>query len=330
MHASELWEGRGIGPVLARVALAPFSLLYGLGWEAYLGIYYLGLKRAKHPHSPILCVGNLVSGGSGKTPVVLHLSDVLRELEYKVAVSSSGYGSPRSEAATVAPDGPLDAREWGDEAALFRWRHPDLPLIVGRRRVLAAELCAQTYPDHILLMDDGFQHLPLRKDLTILLDPAKPKNPLCLPAGPYREPRWNRRRADLVLPGEFRVEESSRGLLTPDGALAPTPEEAALLCALGQPDKVVRSLEALGCKVRDRFLMPDHDPLTGGTLIQSLPTDIPTVVTAKDWVKLKNRPDVGERHFLILDHGATIEPAAEFKAWLKSKLDGIQKANHPR
>lgn len=330
MHPSELWHGRGIGPTLARAALSPFALLYCLGWEAYLGMYRLGIKRAKHPHSPIFCVGNLVSGGSGKTPIVLHLVDVLRELGFNVAVSSSGYGSPRSQAAMIAPDGALDAREWGDEAALFRWMKPDLTLIVGRRRVLAAEICAQSYPDHILLMDDGFQHLPLGKDLSILLDPTEPMNAMCLPAGPYREPRWNRGRADLVLPGEFRVEESTRGFLTPEGTVVPSPSKAALLCAIGQPENVIRAMGAMGCGVRDRFLMSDHDPLTGGTLVQSLPSDIPTVVTAKDWVKLKNRSDIADRRFLILDHSATIEPAAEFKAWLKTKLDGIQEANIPR
>lgn len=330
MHASELWNGRGIGPTLSRIALFPFSLLYGLGWEAYLAIYKLGLKRAKHPHSPILCIGNLVSGGSGKTPVTLHLIEVMRDMGLKVAVSSSGYSSPRSEAATVAPEGMLDAQEWGDEAALFRWKQPNIPLIVGRRRVLAAELCAQTFPNAILLTDDGFQHLPLKKDLTIILDPPQPRNRFCLPAGPYREPRWNRKRADLVLPGQFSIKETSKGLLTADGTLSEKPTQVALLCALGQPENVLRSLESQGVPVRDRFLMPDHDPLTGGTLIDVLPSDIPTVVTAKDWVKLRKRPDIGSREFLVLDHSVTIEPAAEFRAWLKSKLDGIQKANLPR
>jgi tetraacyldisaccharide 4'-kinase len=329
MHASELWEGRGFGPVLARCALAPFSFLYGIGWEAYLGIYRLGLKKAAHPHSPILCVGNLVSGGSGKTPVVLHLIGLLREMGYTVVVSSSGYGSPKSEAANLPPEGELNPEKWGDEAALFRHKYPDLNLIVGRRRVLAAEYCHEVAPDSILLMDDGFQHLPLKKDLTILLDPEKPKNRMCLPAGPYREPRWNRKRADLVIPGQFRIEESTQ-ITNIEGDALPPPPECSLLCAIGQPQNVIAALEALGSRIVRKFLLPDHNPLTGGTLIQNLPSHIPTVVTAKDWVKLRNRADVGEREFLILDHQVQIEPKAEFTAWLKSHLDGIQKANHPR
>ncbi len=331
MHASEVWEGRGLGPTLIRLALIPFSFLYMLGWEAYLGVYRLGLKRAKHPHSPILCVGNLVSGGSGKTPVVMCLVQSLLVRGAKVVVSCSGYGSPRSEAASIAPEGPLAASEWGDEAALFRWRFPDLPLIVGRRRVLAAELCHLTFPEHVLLMDDGFQHLPLKKDLTIILDPPKPINPFCLPAGPYREGPWNRKRSDLVIPGKFQIEESCQVLMSPEGNLVSIPPKIALICAVGQPRNVIRAIELLGCKIVYQDLRPDHDALTGGTLISSLPKDVPTVVTGKDWVKLKDRSDVAEREFLILDHQVKITPEKEFSIWLQEGLDVIQQeANHSR
>ena len=314
-------------PVTFRILLSPLSLLYAVGWEGYLGVYKWGLKTAKHPHSPIICVGNLISGGSGKTPMTLHLVDVLRELGYDVVVSCSGYGSPKSEAATVATDGQQDARIWGDEAALFRRKRPDLPLIVGRARVEAAELCQREFPNAVLIMDDGFQHLPLKKDLTVLLDPENPKNRMCLPAGPYREPRWNRKRADLVIPGVFRIEESV-SFTNPDGETVNPPATCATLLALAQPEKVIRSVEAMDCRVAERVLLPDHDPLTSGNLLDNLPTDKPTVVTGKDWVKLRNRPDVGEREFLILNHEVRVEPYAQFKDWLKSKLDGIQKANH--
>ena len=236
MHASELWESDSIGPRLARLALSPLSLIYAIGWEAYLGVYRLGLKRAKEPHRPVVCVGNLVSGGSGKTPATLHVAQVLADLGHSVVLSASGYGSPGSEAATLIPEGPLDPSEWGDEPALYRELLPAVPIIVGRRRVLAAEICAREFPDAVLLMDDGFQHLPLRKHLSMILDSPEPENRMCLPAGPYREPRWNRRRADLVLPGQFRMEEQSiridRRL---SGQAVALPSAASFLCALGQP-----------------------------------------------------------------------------------------------
>jgi len=329
MHASELWEGPAFGAKLARTLLTPASWLYAAGWQTYLGVYRLGLKKAKKPHTPIVCVGNLVSGGSGKTPVTLRIAELLRSQGRPVVVSCSGYGSPAAEAARIAPEGPLRAAEWGDEAAMFRWLQPDLPLIVGRRRVLAAQLCHERFPDAILLMDDGFQHLPLAKDLTIVLDPKEPKNSRCLPAGPYREPRSNRRRADLVLPGEFQIVEAEPVLVDLEGAVRAV-AECTLLCALAQPQKVADSLARIGVVVRDRRLLPDHDSLQGGTLVSSLPNDRPVVVTAKDWVKLRERPDVGERDFLILKHAVRIEPEDRFAAWLTQRLDGIHTPRRPQ
>jgi len=330
MHASEIWEARGVIPSLVRIALFPVSILYALGWECYLAMYRWGLKRASKPHGTILCVGNLVSGGSGKTPVTLYLAELLQKMGHQVVVSCSGYGSPRSQAATLAPEGQLVAADWGDEAALFRFKQPHVPLIVGRRRVLAAQICRQNFPESILLLDDGFQHLPLKKDLTIVLDPPIASNPLCLPAGPYREPRWNRARADLLIPDRFQLIECSSGLVTQSGGHAQTPIEAHLLCAVGQPKNVLRSLETLGVKVLSTKFLPDHDPLTGGTLFSDLEGPAPIVITAKDWVKLKGRTDIATRTFLILDHQVRIEPEEEFGNWLKDKLDAIQKANLSR
>ena len=249
---------------------------------------------------------------------------------HEVVVSCSGYGSPRSQAATLAPEGPLAALDWGDEATLFRFKQPHVHLIVGRRRVLAAQICEENFPESILLLDDGFQHLPLKKDLTIVLDPPNPFNRLCLPAGPYREPRWNRARADLLIPERFQLVEFSTGLVTESGGHAETPIEAHLLCAVGQPRNLLRSLESLGVKVLSTKFLPDHDPLTGGTLFSDLEDPAPIVVTAKDWVKLKGRPDIDTRTFLILDHQVRIEPEEEFGSWLKDKLDAIQKANLSR
>ena len=124
----------------------------------YESIYRFHLKQPKSPHSPIICVGNLMAGGSGKTPFVLYLSKILAELGYEVVLSCSGYGSPVSREAQVAPEGPLNPNKWGDEPAMIRWLNPELPLIVGRDRVLAATLCVHHFPRAVLLLDDGYQH----------------------------------------------------------------------------------------------------------------------------------------------------------------------------
>ncbi len=324
----DLWESPAPGARLARAALTPLSWLYAGGWQAYLLTYRLGLKRATEPHRPVLCVGNLQAGGSGKSPLVRHLVDVLREMGREVVVSCSGYGAPRAEAASLAPPGELDAAEWGDEPAMLRMQAPDLPLVVGRRRVLAATLVHEAHPNAVMLMDDGFQHLPLRKTLSLLLDPPDPVNRRCLPAGPYREPRRNLRRADAVLPGRFRVVEEtwvveSEGWMVkenlPPTTHHPLPSPFAVLCALGQP---ARFLASLSEKPAFQRLLPDHDPLTAGNLFDGMDPALPVVVTAKDWVKLRNRTDLDGRRILVARHSARVEPAAEFRAWLSERLDG--------
>jgi len=189
--------------------------------------------------------------------------------------------------------------------------------------VLAAELVHQSFPNAVLLMDDGFQHLPLKKQLSIVLDDANPINAHCLPAGPYREPRSNRSRADLVLPDRFSVCRNPIRLVSPDGQTQ-TPMNYSVLCALGQPQRFLDELNSAypsGDPLGIRTLLPDHDPLTGGTLLERFPKELPIVVTAKDWVKLRNRKDLGQRQFLIALQQVRVEPEVEFKAWLGQRLD---------
>jgi tetraacyldisaccharide 4'-kinase len=322
MHWSEVWEGEGLGPGLARLALTPVSWLYSAGWGAYLATYRLGLKRPAEPHAPVVCVGNLVVGGSGKSPVALYLARLLRDMGREVVLSCSGYGSPAAEGAQLAPAGSLDAERWGDEPAMFRLLAPELPLIVGRRRVRAAEICHERFPGAVMLMDDGFQHLPLRKHLTILLDPPR-KNRRCLPAGPYREPRRNRSRADLVLPDRFCV-HSETSFETPGIGRVPTPGRASVLCALGRPADFLEALGATGVRIEKVVLEPDHDPLQGGNLLRALPEETPVVVTAKDWVKLRVRSDVGKRNWIVAMQKVRIEPEDRFRDWLESGLHGFE------
>jgi tetraacyldisaccharide 4'-kinase len=160
-----------------------------------------------------------------------------------------------------------------------------------------------------MLMDDGFQHLPLKKHLTILLDPLNPPNRFCLPAGPYREPRRNRVRGDLRLPGELSVTYLPTVLRNPAG-LESLPSRYGVLCALGKPERFIEDLRT-HCAPAHGFdtikLLPDHDPMTDGRLFESFSQGVPIVVTAKDWVKLRDRPDLGERIFLIATQSAKVE-----------------------
>lgn len=324
MHTSELWHSPALRPRLARLALTPASWLYAIGWQAYLGLYQLGIKQPIQPHPNIICIGNLQAGGLGKTPVTIAVAQLLVSRGHEVVIGCSGYGSPKSEAATLAPDGPLDPHEWGDEPAMIRWLLPDIPLVVGRRRVLAAELVNRQFPNAILLMDDGFQHLPLKKSLNIILDPLDPPNRHCLPAGPYREPRQNRDRADLALPGEFSIQTQPLSFANPDGESTEVQSDYQILTAIGNPrifqSSVENHLHPFRC--RHAELRPDHDPLSTGNLWAKFDSELPILVTAKDWVKLRTRSDHRQYRVLVVRHSVRIEPEKAFGDWLEKRLNG--------
>jgi tetraacyldisaccharide 4'-kinase len=332
VHPSELWNSPEPGPRLTRAALTPLSWLYAAGWQAYAATYRLGFKRASEPHPLTVVVGNLSIGGSGKSPTVKYLAGLLADMGRNVVIGCSGYGSPRAEAASLAPDGPLDPAEWGDEPSMFRWLMPQVPLVVGRRRVLAASLVHEHYPEAVLLMDDGFQHLPLKKHVSILLEAKRPANSKTLPAGPYREPRSSLRRADAVVWTDevaqadgFRLRRDPMRFVLPSGRETEV-GKATALCALGQPERFLRELEGR-MQVVSPLALADHDPLTAGTLFDRLPKDLPVVVTAKDWVKLRQRHDIADQEIVIALQDVRIEPEQAFKAWLAAKLDEQKNKN---
>lgn len=319
LNPAEVWESDRLSDRLLRWSLVPGSWLYGLGWEGYLALYRLGFKKAAEPHKPVLVIGNLVVGGSGKSPLTRHVVELLTS-HRPVVIGCSGYGSPRSVAATLAPAGPLDPSEWGDEPAMLRWFLPDVPIVVGRRRVLAAEIVAREHPDAVLVMDDGFQHLPLKKHVSILLDPERPRNTHCLPAGPYREPRFERNRADLVLGERFKVVKEPLRFVSGLSGETMKVKEAGVLCALGRPQGFLQDLDATGMRITGHRLLHDHDPLVAGTILDGLSGQGPIVVTAKDWVKLRQRSDLDLTRFVVALQKISVQPSDEFEAWLKERL----------
>lgn len=311
---------------LETALLSPLSLLYWMGWGVYEWVYKLGLKRPMRPHSPVIVVGNLTTGGMGKTPITECVAKTLQRTGHKVVISASGYGSPRAKEASVAPEGPLDPAEWGDEPALLRDLLPDTPMIVGRGRVRAAELAHERFADHVLLLDDGFQHKPLHKDITILVDPPHVRNPLVLPAGPYREPRNHRDRADILIPDQIGISLVEEYIVDGSGnrVQATSGTRVAVLTAIANPFRFTLSLERLGLKLADGRFLADHDPLTATNLLQGIEEALPVVVTLKDWVKLRTRPDVGSKTFWICRQVIELEPAEQLEALLRTKLNEIK------
>jgi tetraacyldisaccharide 4'-kinase len=176
--------------------------LYALGWRAYAGVYALGLKRRARMPVPVIGVGSLWAGGVGKTPVAIAVARLLQESGVRVAVLTHGYGGSRYRTgALVDPLQHPDPAEVGDEAAELRLALPDVPIAVGKQRVRMAHAAIARWSPDALVLDDGFQHLPLARALDLVLLPAESPlgNGFCLPAGPLREPPEGVRRAGGVV-----------------------------------------------------------------------------------------------------------------------------------
>ncbi|RJP82448.1 MAG: tetraacyldisaccharide 4'-kinase [Desulfobacteraceae bacterium] len=152
----------------------------------------------------VISIGNITVGGTGKTPMTVYLATMLQRSGYRVAIVSRGYGGKASRTGGVVCDGKnilMDARMAGDEPYMMAGRLQDVPIVVGSRRYEAGMLAMERFSPDIILLDDGFQHRKVKRDLDILLlDAARPfGNGHLLPRGTLREPVEMIRRADIMV-----------------------------------------------------------------------------------------------------------------------------------
>lgn len=208
-------ETSGVSATLLREALWLASLFYHLGLAIYQGLFRLGLLRKVRLNTPVISVGNLTVGGTGKTGCVRFLARKLQEAGYRPVVIAKGYkGSVVGPA--IVSDGKrilLTPREAGDEPYLLAQTLPGVPIIIGRRRAPAALLAEKQFQPKVLLLDDAFQHWRLHRDKDLLLiDGTNPFGfGFLLPRGLLREPLQALRRADiLVLTGVQQISEEER------------------------------------------------------------------------------------------------------------------------
>ena len=291
MHWSRVWNPETTTDWAISNALLPFSWLYGLGWRSYAAVYQLGLKRRRRFQIPILGIGNLEVGGTGKTPITIAIARLFPGK--RIAISSSAYGSTSSSAASFAPVA-MSADVHGDEACLIRSKLPDVALILGRDRVVAAELAESAKLD-LLILDDGFQHLPLARTVDMIIWNSGARNRRLLPAGPLREPQSGIRRADaLFVTGERAEDKPSfafrrlfsgiRNIATserfPTNWLSGQSVSAA--CAIAKPEDFFSQLEGFGANLDRRIPLRDHSGFAKMTWDSK---DV-WVVTEKDAVKI--------------------------------------------
>jgi tetraacyldisaccharide 4'-kinase len=317
MRAPAFWEERAPGP-LERAALAPISALaalYALGARVHRGTYRSGLRGARRLPCRVVSVGSLAAGGAGKTPLAAWLAAALRANGRRVVLASRGYGRA-SAAVEVVSDGDTilcDAARAGDEPLLLAADAPGVPVVVGRDRGLAGRLAVERFGAEIVLLDDGFQHHRLARDLDlVVLDGAQGLgNGAVLPRGPLREPPSALGAADaiVVMDGPLVPEDEARvAALAPralrfaarrvprsvrrlggEGTAPPASlrgRKVGLLAGIARPAGFRRTLEALGASVVAERVFPDHHPFAPGDLAGLAGSAPVWVTTEKDAVKL--------------------------------------------
>ena len=282
------YGGVAPGPGLRALSLVYRGLraLHALPWS-------LGLRRPQRVGAPVVVVGNLVAGGSGKTPLVIALATELARRGFRPGIVSRGHGRKARGAVDVQPDMP--AALCGDEPLLLA-RQSRLPVRVDRDRVAAARVLVAR-GCNVIVADDGLQHRRLHRDLEIeVLDGERRHgNGRLLPAGPLREPAG--RAVDLRVvnggpagPGEWPMQLATgqalplgAGAPRPLGSFAPGPVHA--IAGIGNPARFFATLRAAGLQVHGHAF-PDHHDFSEAEL--AFTPALPRLMTSKDAVKCQS------------------------------------------
>ena len=237
------------------------ALAYAAGVRARNALYQRGVLPAQALGGPVVSVGNLSVGGSGKTPFVIMLGRLLRDRGVPFDVLSRGYGRQTKGVALVDPAG--SPRDFGDEPLLIA-RRLSVPVIVGEERFRAGELAETKFGPQLHLLDDGFQHRSLARDFDIVLLAAEDAHDRLLPAGRLREPLSSLDRADaVVLTGE-----ASPGSLPVAGKLVwriqrkivaqNVPARPVGFCGIARPGNFFRDLASAGIEAVAEAVFRDH------------------------------------------------------------------------
>jgi tetraacyldisaccharide 4'-kinase len=314
-------ERRGLWPVLQRCGLRALSVPYGWAVRLRNRLYDRRWKRAVRAAVPVVSVGNLTLGGTGKTPCVEYVARFYRGLGLQVAILSRGYGSTQGR---------------NDEALVLEENLPDVPHLQGPDRAALAAVAVEELESEVLVLDDGFQHRRLARDLDlVLLDATEPWGyGFLFPRGLLREPPRSLRRAGAVVltrcdqvdeaardrlrrevtriaPGVPVVETSHQPVDLVNGDQSPAPLQRLrhrpllAFCGIGNPEAFRRTLTDLGAEVAAFRTYPDHHAYTRTdvedlrTWARQQATECIVVTTQKDLVKLR-LARLGERELWAL------------------------------
>ena len=305
---------------LSSTVLTPFGWIYGMGWR-----FQKLVTAPKKSHQPVICIGNLVAGGAGKTPVALALAGLLEREQKSIGFLTRGYGGNLPGPVCVKPD-EHSSCDVGDEALLLADKHPTI--VAGDRRAGADEF-SKTDIDTII-MDDGFQNPSLHKDLCLIVIDHNQGigNGRVIPAGPLRgflDDQVSTAHGFIIIGGRLVdknlkqcLQNSGKPVFT--GQLEPadtapdlTGKKVIAYTGIGMPDKFFATLEKSGAEIIEAIRFPDHHPFSPGDAqwLLGLQDDNPEcllLTTAKDHVRLKNSEGVcGQLYQASMVYGVVLK-----------------------
>ena len=304
-------------------SLRPISFIYGLAIQLRLIAYKIGLLRIKSLPTYVVSIGNITTGGTGKTPLVAMLAEWASRDGFRVGILSRGYKRKRSHSSLVVSNGKkvlASADEAGDEPFLLAKNLPSVPVLISKKRYRIGQLALRLFNSELLLLDDGYQHLSLNRDLNILLLDAKRQfgNRALLPLGPLREPVEQTKRADLFVitrctdehPGDDLVDFLRRNFPGrpifrsghfPDQVIFPlvgkaysprflSGKKVVAFAGLANPDDFLEMVKGLGAQVIHFKAFADHHPFTKGEIEELASWKKRSdgdflLTTEKDWVR---------------------------------------------
>jgi tetraacyldisaccharide 4'-kinase len=235
----------------------PVSAIFGAGVALRSALYDRGVFKVRKLARPVVSIGNISVGGSGKTPFVIALGELLKQRGIEFDVLSRGYGRRSTEIAVVDPNGTPE--QFGDEPLLIA-RKLRVPVIVGTDRYQAGLLAEKQFSSKLHLLDDGFQHRRLHRDFDIVLLPAEDQRGTLLPMGRLREPLSALKRADaIVLPDSAEKPPQAKSVwrarrqieIAADGKLV-------AFCGIARPQQFFDALKAAHQAISGTITFRDH------------------------------------------------------------------------
>ena len=289
----QIWQDKhGVAKFLRPISWFYCFIVFCRRWA-----YRLKIKKSTRLSVPVVVVGNLTVGGTGKTPLVVWVANYLKEQGYHPGIISRGYGGKAHHwPQQVRPDG--DPVVVGDEAILIS-RRTNCPMAVGPDRVIAGQELLHYHPQcDIIISDDGLQHYALKRDIEVAVIDGQRRfgNAFCLPAGPLREPMSRLKKVDLLVANgtgdknelTMQYETSLACNLQDERKSQPLNKfknkTVHAVAGIGHPERFFTQLEQMGIKVIPHSF-PDHHPFTEDDLV--FEPKHPVLMTEKDAVKCK-------------------------------------------